>query len=101
MKKIFRKKSVKELKVPFWLVDGFNGILALMIYNFLLYLSKIYDVGGIIAKLEEASGDFYLNSAIEFGTGNATIIMMLIFVIIFAFILGIIVGDFVRKFRRY
>lgn len=94
-------RKQRELKVPLWLVDGFNGILALMIYNFALYLSKVFHFGGIIfSKLEEASGYFYLNSATTFGLSKTLTISILIIVFVFSFVLGMIIGNFIRKHER-
>ncbi|MFA4952820.1 MAG: hypothetical protein WC584_01205 [Candidatus Pacearchaeota archaeon] len=97
--RIINKKN-RELKVPLWLVDGFNGLLALMIYNFILYLSKILRAEGILGKLEESSGYFYLNSAITFGATKTLMILILTAVIGLTFILGIIIGNFVRRHRN-
>jgi len=91
----------KELEVPLWLVDGFNGLLALMIYNFILYLTNIMKVGGLVGKLEESSGYFYLNSAIIFGA-NKTLMFLLLFAVFgLTFILGTIIGGFVRRHRKF
>lgn len=104
VKKRSKKVSIrrdKELKVPLWLIDGFNGILALMIYNFILYLSKVFHFGGIIfSKLEEASGYFYLNSAINFRLSNTLMILTITIVFVFSFVLGICMGKFIRKHER-
>ncbi len=99
-KKNSKSARQREMKVPFWLVDGFNGFLALMIYNFILYLSKIMRAGGILEKLEESSGYFYLNSAVTFGASKTLMILILIAVIGLTFILGIIIGNFVRRYRK-
>ena len=105
MKKKFKNskainKRSGELTVPLWLVDGFNGLLALMIYNFILYLSKILRAGGVFGKLEETSGYFYLNSAISFGATKTMMILIIIAVFGLSFLLGIIIGNFVRRHRR-
>mgnify|MGYP001576756552 CR=1 FL=1 len=97
--KVNRKKQ-KELTVPLWLVDGFNGFLALMIYNFILYLSKILRAGGILGKLEESSGYFYLNSAISSGTTKTLMILIVITGFGLSFLLGIIIGSIVRRYRN-
>lgn len=98
-KKVSIKKQ-KELTLPFWLVNGANGLLALMIYNFILYLSKISHVGGILEKLEESSGYFYLNSIISFGVGRTAMILTVIISFGLSFLLGIIIGNMVKKYRK-
>ena len=95
-----RVRRRRELEVPLWLVDGFNGFLALMIYNFILYISKIFGAGGMLGKLEESSGYFYLNSTIQFGATKTMIILTIIIAFGFSFLLGMIIGKFVRKYRK-
>jgi len=95
-KKVSPKKS-KEMKVPLWIVNGSNGLLALIIYNFILYLTKITQVGGLITKLEESSGYFYLNSAIIFGANKSSMFFILLGVFGLTFILGITIGGFIRR----
>ena len=99
VKKRFKAKYKRELKVPLWLVDGFNGFLALMIYNFILYLSKILRAGGMLEKLEESSGYFYLNSAIDLGANKTMMILIVIAVFGLSFLLGIIIGNMIRRYR--
>ena len=96
-----KSKKQNELTVPFWIVDGFVGVLALMIYNFLLYILTVMGVKGIINQMEDAMGYFGLNSFIDFNFGPATITIGLIFVFIISFFLGIIIGKFVRKRKKY
>ena len=103
VKRKYKKAYIRrqrELRVPLWLVDGFNGILALMIYNFILYLTRLMRVGGLIGKLEDSSGYFYLNSAATFGLSKTLIILLLFAVFGLTFILGTIIGNIVRKHER-
>lgn len=94
------KENSRELKVPIWLVDGFNGILGLMIYNFVLYLSGLVNVTEFINKIRNDTGYFYLNSAIALGATKALTILTLICVFGLTFMLGIIISNSVRKYRR-
>jgi len=91
------KNSKREIKVPVWFIDGFVGILALVIYNFLLYFLTALKVGGIIAKIEEAMGYFGLNTFTDLGMSSSSMTLGLIAVFIIAFVIGIVIGDRVRK----
>ena len=97
MTKLKNKISKRELKVPAWFIDGFVGILALVIYNFLLYFLTALKVGGIIAKIEGAMGYFGLNTFIDLGMSSSSMTLGLIVVFILAFVIGILIGDRVRK----
>lgn len=46
----------KEPIAPVWLLDGCVGILALMIYNFALYFLSGIGIGGIIQRMQDATG---------------------------------------------
>lgn len=107
MKKRSKRKSSqakiinKEPTPPFWFLDGFVGILALMIYNFVLYILAIScRVGGIIEKMEGTMGYFMLNSFVDFGFNTFQMSIGLILVFVFSFFLGIFIGNFVRKRRN-
>ena len=91
------KKSKRELKIPAWFVDGFVGILALVIYNFLLYFLTALKVGGIIASIEDSMGYFGLNTFTDLGMSSSSMTLGLIVVFILAFVIGIIIGGRVRK----
>ena len=41
-----KSSKSKEFTLPVWILDGFVGVLALMIYNFVLYLLKVAKVKG-------------------------------------------------------
>ena len=94
-----RKK--KELKVPFWFVDGFVGILALVIYNFILYLLSILGVGGIIKKIEEAMGYFLLKSFIDFGFSATEMVFGLVITFVLVFFMGVGISILVRRKKKY
>ena len=95
-----KKVSEKGLEVPLWLVDGFVGILALMIYNFLLYLLTIAGIRGVIGQIEEAVGYFGLNSFIDFGFNSNEMFLGIVIFFLLAFFLGIGIGNWVRKKKR-
>ena len=90
-------KKKKELKIPFWIVDGFVGVLALMIYNFILYILTIFGVKGIIGQMEDAMGYFGLNSFIDFGWSANIMTLGLLITFAISFILGMGIGNYVRK----
>ncbi len=91
------KNSLRELKVPVWFVDGFVGILALVIYNFILYFLTAMKVGGIIAQIDGAMGYFGLNTFTDLGMSSSSMTFGLIIVFIVAFVIGILIGNRVRK----
>lgn len=87
----------KELKIPYWIVDGVVGVLSLIIYNFILYLLTIFKIGGLIEKMEGTMGYFALNTFLDLDFSRAQIILGLLFVFAIAFALGTFVGCLVRK----
>lgn len=93
---INKKELNKDLT---YIRDGFNGILALVIYNFLLYLSKITNIGGFIAKTEQAAGNFGLNSFVDFEFTKTQMTTGVIIVFALTFLLGIFIGNLVRKYK--
>ncbi len=96
-----KNKQKREVTVPVWLIDGFVGILALVIYNFALYvLGTILGVGGFISSMEEAMGNFCINSFVYFGLTPSQIAVGLILTFVTAFLIGILIGHFVRKRGR-
>ena len=94
-----RKK--KELTVPFWLLDGFVGILALMIYNFVLYLITTIGAGGIFNDMQNTMGYFGLLFFIELGFSAAEMSLGIIIIFLVAFILGATIGNFLRQTKRH
>ena len=108
MKKMVRNKPFrrisktrnKELEAPFWMQDGFVGILALMIYNFLLYVLSKIGVGGIIREMQTSTGYFGLRSFIDLGLDLNGMTIGIIIVFVFCFFLGMIIGNFVRINRE-
>ena len=91
------KISERELQIPSWFIDGFIGILALVIYNFLLYFLTALKAGGIIASMEGAMGYFGLNTFLDLGMSQSSMTIGLIAVFILAFIIGMVIGNRVRK----
>ena len=91
------KRGKKSCKIPVWVMDGFVGILALMIYNFALYLIKISEVGGFFSKMEDAVGYFGVNSFVDFGFSSGEIIFGVFLFFLISFLLGVVIGDKVRK----
>lgn len=94
-----RSSDKKEMKLPVWFLDGFVGVLALMIYNFLLYLFVEIGFKGLVKDLEDTMGYFGIKSFLDFGftAGEISIGVIIIFAI--AFIIGIGIGKIVRKRR--
>ena len=90
-------KKKNELKITLWIVDGFVGVLALMIYNFILYILTIFGVKGIIGQMEDAMGYFGLNSFIDFGWSANIMTLGLLITFAISFILGMGIGNYVRK----
>ena len=82
------------------LVDGFNGILALMVYNFILYLSKIAGIKGLIGQIEKTTGYFCINLFIDLGFNTKFITMGVILVFSVTFLLGVVIAKVIRKKRN-
>lgn len=96
-KKPVKIKRQKNLKIHWWIVDGFVGILALMIYNFGLYLLKLASESGFIENLEETMGYFGLNIFLSLGFTPSAMLAGVLFVFAISFLLGMFIGNFVRK----
>jgi hypothetical protein len=94
------KKGEKELEVPFWILDGFVGILALMIYNFCFYFLDTIGIKGIISKIQDTMGYFCLNSFIDLGFTVSQMAIGILTVFILSFCLGILTGSMVRKRKK-
>lgn len=90
--------SKKKKKCLILLVDGFNGILALMIYNFSLYLLGI--LNNFLMRMREQTGYFYIKTFMVFGFKKSTIILSVILLFLFAALLGIIIAKLIRKARK-
>jgi hypothetical protein len=93
------KKEEKEFTLPLWVLDGVVGLLALMIYNFLLYLLDVAGTGGIIKNLHETMGYFGINSFMDLGFEAGTMSIGILIMFGFSFVLGMIIGSIVRKRR--
>ena len=93
------KKTTSRNRTFRILIDGFNGILALMIYNFIMYLLSLTNIGGFIEKMYDATGYFYLNTFVDLGYNGLGLAIVLIFVFIIAFVLGILIAKLTRKLR--
>jgi hypothetical protein len=94
------KKGLKQKensKKLLWILDGFVGILALIIYNFLLYLLNSINTGEIISKMQDTMGYFGINSFSDFGFTTTQITIGLLWVFLLSFLLGILIGKLVRK----
>lgn len=94
-----RRKSNKNLKVSLWLVDGFLGILALVIYNFILYLTRIIGIKGFISEIEQSAGSFGINAFASFNFSPTSTFIGILLIFAFSFFLGIKIGKKVRKYR--
>jgi len=82
-------------------MDGFVGILALMIYNFLLYLLNTIGIGGALEEMENAMGYFGLNTFIDLQFSVAAMTLGLILMFLVAFLIGIFIGNRVRTKKQY
>lgn len=91
------KKMNKEMEVPLWFMDGFTGVLALMIYNFVLYLIKLLDIDGLIGDIENTMGYFGLNTFIDLGFNIGGMIFGILIMFLFSYVLGIGISSWVRK----
>jgi hypothetical protein len=95
------KRKVKgELAIPSWIIDGFVGIIALMIYNFLLYFFTSIRIYGIIAEMENAMGYFGINSFIDLGFNLIETLVGILSFFVISFLLGVYVGKYVRRKRK-
>lgn len=99
-KRFSKQESVNKTKSSWWIVDGFVGILALMIYNFLLYLLDGLGTGGVISQMQDTMGYFGVKSFLDFGFNAATISIGILLMFAFSFCLGMAIGNFVRRKRR-
>ncbi len=94
------RKRHRQLKVPYWIIDGINGILALVIYNFLLFLIRIAEIGGIPDQIEELMGYFGTNLFLKLGFNKPTIMLGVISIFLLAFVLGMSIALMIRIMRR-
>ena len=95
-----KKRVNSELDVPVWILDGFTGILALVIYNFILYILTAFGIKGFIAQLQEAMGYFGLNSFLELGFKTNEMFIGIVIFFGISFLLGVGIGNKVRDKRR-
>ncbi len=91
----------KKLEIPFWIADGFMGILALVIYNFVLYVLVELGVGGIIKKIEDAMGYFLLKSFIDLEFSPISMVFGLAITFTIAFVMGAGISKLVRNQKKY
>lgn len=94
------RRKVHELKLPYWIVDGINGILALVLYNFILFIFKATEIGGIFGEIEEIMGYFGANFFIMLGFSRTAIMLGVISVFLLAFVLGMSIALFIRIMRK-
>lgn len=95
------KKEEKEFTLPVWILDGVVGLLALVIYNFVLYLlNSCFSIGGIVANLHNTMGYFGLNSFIDLNFAPGTITVGILIMFAFSFVLGVLIGKAVRNKRK-
>ena len=94
-------KKEKEMTIPFWVLDGFVGILALTIYNFVLFILKVIGAGGVILLMEDSMGYFGLNSFVDLGFSTSQMTIGLILVFIISFLMGMGIGHCVRMKKKY
>jgi len=91
------KRKSKELEPPLWVLDGFVGVLAFMLYNFTLYLVKIFDIGAFLMQMEQTMGYFGVNAFLDFGLSKSGILTGTVVMFIIAFIIGVLISGIVRK----
>ena len=96
-----KKGATKELKIPIWIADGFVGVLALVIYNFLLYLLDASEVWQALRQMEDAMGYFGLNTFIDLQFSAAGMTLGLIVMFLIAFLIGMFVANRVRAKKKY
>lgn len=98
-----RTKKVKKTKrknYPFWVVDGSVGLLALAIYNLLLYLLSIIGIRGPVFTMQQTMGYFGLNTFLDLGFTTAQMFLGVVIVLAVSFVLGIGIGNIVRRRRK-
>jgi len=91
----------KKLEIPFWIVDGFIGVLALVIYNFVLYVLVQLGTRGIIKKIEDAMGYFLLKTFIDLEFSPITMVFGLTITFVIAFGMGAGISKIVRNKKKY
>ena len=94
------RKRLKELKIPYWIVDGINGILALILYNFILFICKITEIKGIFNEIEEIMGYFGANLFIKLGFNRPAVMLGVISTFLFAFFLGTAIALLIRLIKK-
>lgn len=96
-----KSSGKKEFEIPLWILDGFVGILALMVYNFILYILTIIGVKGIVESMYETMGYFGLNSFVYFGLSPGAMTLGIVIVFAISFVLGIGIGKKVRQKKSH
>lgn len=93
-------KKIKILKIPFWMMDGFNGILALVIYNFFLFIVSLLGIKGILGEIESIMGYFGLNFLIKFSLNKPFMLFGVMIIFFFSFFLGVLIAELIRRFKH-
>jgi len=91
-----KKKEIKETLI--FLVDGFTGILAFMIYNLIIYLAGVNF--GIFRRLWYDTGYFYLNTLNHLNLTISGKIILVTIAFIVSFLIGVKTGHLVRRYRK-
>ncbi|MFH1585601.1 MAG: hypothetical protein ABIB79_02450 [archaeon] len=94
------RKRIRDLKIPYWIVDGINGILALIIYNFLLFIFRVTEIGGIFGQIEDIMGYFGANLFIRLDFSKPAIMLGIISIFLFSFMLGTGIALLIRILKR-
>ena len=99
-----RKKGVvvrgRGPKLRWWVIDGFTGILALVICNFALYLLNFAMDSGFIEQLDNSMGYFGLNAFLEMGFSPSAMLIGVFLIFAISFILGMFIGTRVRVKKK-
>jgi len=91
------KKRQTQARLPYPMLDGLVGILALVMYNILLYLIHLLGVRGIVEEMQQTMGYFGMNTFLDLGFAPIQITLGLIIVFGISFFLGTGIGHIVRK----
>lgn len=94
-----RAKKTPKKQENLWVNDGLVGVIALLIYNVLLYFFTSIGIRGIIEEMKQTTGSFLIESFHDFGFGPSQTALGIIIVFVIAFVLGIGIGNLVRKRR--
>lgn len=98
MRKGLKNKSrSKDFNIPVWILDGMTGVLALVIYDFLLYILTSIGIRGFVSELQDVMGYFGLNTFVDLGFNAGEMFLGILIFFIIAFLLGVGIGNKVRK----